>query len=144
MLFPLDTVRTRLQSHSGFLASGGFARLYRGVGPVLVGSAPSAAAFFLVYDCLRPRGVIPAAVAAEVSSALVMAPVEVLKQHRQIGSAAPLRSLYRGFGGIVARNVGFSMVQFSIWERTREKLGGAVAGMLAGVAAAAGPAPDAA
>ena len=41
VLFPLDTVKTRLQSKSGFRASGGFRGIYSGILPTAVGSAPS-------------------------------------------------------------------------------------------------------
>lgn len=40
-LYPLDTIKTRLQSEMGFRASGGFHKIYRGLGPALLGSAPS-------------------------------------------------------------------------------------------------------
>ena len=40
LFFPIDTVKTRLQSAQGFLHAGGFKGIYRGVGSVLVGSAP--------------------------------------------------------------------------------------------------------
>ena len=40
-LFPLDTIKTRLQSRRGFWASGGFKRIYAGIGPAAVSSAPS-------------------------------------------------------------------------------------------------------
>jgi len=40
-LFPLDTLKTRLQSQHGFFQSGGFRQLYKGIGPVVLGSAPS-------------------------------------------------------------------------------------------------------
>src|SRR5512140_1139106 len=49
-LYPLDTLKTRLQSSSGFLASGGFSGVYRGVGSAIVGSAPGAALFFCTYE----------------------------------------------------------------------------------------------
>lgn len=39
-LFPLDTLKTRLQSSEGFLKAGGFNGVYRGLGSVVVGSAP--------------------------------------------------------------------------------------------------------
>ena len=42
VLFPLDTVKTRLQSKSGFRASGGFRGIYSGILPAAAGSAPSA------------------------------------------------------------------------------------------------------
>jgi len=49
-LFPLDTLKTRLQSAEGFWKSGGFKRIYAGVGPAALGSAPNAALFFLTYE----------------------------------------------------------------------------------------------
>ena len=41
VLFPLDTIKTRLQSNKGFLSAGGFARIYAGLLPAILGSAPS-------------------------------------------------------------------------------------------------------
>ncbi|PSN73178.1 mitochondrial carrier [Corynespora cassiicola Philippines] len=52
-LYPLDTLKTRLQSSSGFASSGGFTGIYRGVGSALIGSAPGAALFFTTYDTLK-------------------------------------------------------------------------------------------
>ncbi|OAA63931.1 S-adenosylmethionine transporter of the mitochondrial inner membrane [Cordyceps fumosorosea ARSEF 2679] len=52
-LFPLDTLKTRLQSSSGFFASGGFAGIYRGIGSAVVGSAPGAAFFFCTYESAK-------------------------------------------------------------------------------------------
>jgi solute carrier family 25 S-adenosylmethionine transporter 26 len=52
-LYPLDTLKTRLQSSSGFAASGGFNGIYRGVGSAIVGSAPGAALFFITYDSIK-------------------------------------------------------------------------------------------
>ncbi|KZF19342.1 mitochondrial carrier [Xylona heveae TC161] len=49
-LFPIDTLKTRLQSSKGFAASGGFRGVYRGVGSAVVGSAPGAALFFVTYE----------------------------------------------------------------------------------------------
>ncbi|ROT38778.1 AgPET8, partial [Sodiomyces alkalinus F11] len=49
-LFPLDTLKTRLQSRAGFFPSGGFSGIYRGVGSAIVGSAPGAAFFFCTYE----------------------------------------------------------------------------------------------
>jgi len=41
VLFPLDTLKTRLQSKEGWLATGGIRRLYSGLTSTLFGSAPS-------------------------------------------------------------------------------------------------------
>jgi solute carrier family 25 S-adenosylmethionine transporter 26 len=77
MFFPLDTIKTRVQSSQGFWNSGGFKGVYRGVGSVGLGSAPggksigrdsadslkclveiadsSAAAFFVTYEALKKQ-----------------------------------------------------------------------------------------
>ena len=52
-LFPLDTLKTRLQSEQGFWKSGGFSRVYAGLGPAALGSAPNAAAFFVTYEGIK-------------------------------------------------------------------------------------------
>ncbi|OMJ30211.1 S-adenosylmethionine mitochondrial carrier protein [Smittium culicis] len=40
-LFPLDTIKTRLQSEKGFRATGGFRGVYSGLSSAVIGSAPS-------------------------------------------------------------------------------------------------------
>lgn len=40
-LYPVDTIKSRLQSQQGFSKAGGFSRLYRGLPPVLAGSIPN-------------------------------------------------------------------------------------------------------
>lgn len=40
LFFPIDTLKTRAQSHAGFFPSGGFSGVYRGLGSAVVGSAP--------------------------------------------------------------------------------------------------------
>ena len=52
-LFPLDTLKTRLQSEGGIWKSGGFRNIYAGLAPVAVGSAPNAAIFFVTYDIVK-------------------------------------------------------------------------------------------
>ena len=49
-LFPIDTLKTRLQSPQGFLKSGGFRGIYNGLGSAAAGSAPGAALFFSSYE----------------------------------------------------------------------------------------------
>lgn len=72
LFFPIDTIKTRLQSSQGFRAAGGFSGVYKGVGSVVVGSAPggkpwrrttapifscpspfAAAAFFSTYETMK-------------------------------------------------------------------------------------------
>ncbi|GAA6082207.1 S-adenosylmethionine mitochondrial carrier protein isoform X1 [Tachysurus ichikawai] len=52
-LFPLDTIKTRLQSQQGFHKAGGFRGIYAGVPSAAVGSFPNAAAFFVTYESTK-------------------------------------------------------------------------------------------
>ena len=100
-LFPLDTLKTRAQSPQGFRASGGFARVYAGLGPAALGSAPNAALFFLAYDSSKrflssktgsnrfePQVQMASAALGEMTACLVRVPVEIVKQRRQAGAAS--------------------------------------------------------
>ena len=95
-LFPLDTLKTRLQSSAGFWASGGFRGVYNGIGSAIVGSAPGAALFFVAYDGTKTKltpyvngssqeaGVhILAASLGEIAACAVRVPTEVVKQRAQ-------------------------------------------------------------
>ncbi|KAJ1954741.1 S-adenosylmethionine transporter, partial [Dispira parvispora] len=94
-LFPLDTIKTRLQSRAGFRGSGGFSGIYSGLLSAMVGSAPSAAAFFVAYEYLKhsigqnlgekyaPVVHMLAASGGEISACVVRVPTEVIKQRMQ-------------------------------------------------------------
>jgi solute carrier family 25 S-adenosylmethionine transporter 26 len=106
-LYPLDTLKTRLQSSAGFLASGGFTGIYRGVGSAIIGSAPGAALFFCTYEFSKgflsarrhakqltdgqdgewtaPIEHMIAASLGEVAACAVRVPTEVVKQRAQAG-----------------------------------------------------------
>ncbi|XP_022903468.2 S-adenosylmethionine mitochondrial carrier protein homolog [Onthophagus taurus] len=143
ILFPLDTIKTRLQSAQGFRNSGGFSGIYKGIGPQAIGSAPQAALFFCTYESCKyfmtplvPQQALPivymaGASLAEVVACLVRVPMEVVKQRRQTcpknstsmaialdawRSEGLLKGLYRGFGSTIIREVPFSFVQFPILE----------------------------
>lgn len=117
-LFPLDTLKTRLQSSAGFFASGGFTGIYRGIGSAVVGSAPGAAFFFCTYESTKQflaRTTLPqmttqgggggnalahmaAASLGEIAACAVRVPTEVVKQRAQAGqhggsSARALRAI---------------------------------------------------
>jgi solute carrier family 25 S-adenosylmethionine transporter 26 len=53
VLYPLDTIKTRLQSSGGLWRSGGFRIIYSGLASVVVGSAPAAALFFCAYELFK-------------------------------------------------------------------------------------------
>ena len=120
-LFPLDTIKTRLQSKHSFQAAGGFRNIYSGIGLVALASAPQHALFFCTYETIKKvakkerRGEDSAAIhfvaasLAEIVGCLVKVPVEVVKQRRQAGISTSnslivrqtlkkegVRGLYRG------------------------------------------------
>jgi len=107
-LYPLDTLKTRLQSPQGFLPSGGFSGIYAGVGSAIIGSAPGAALFFVSYeqtkaslasrrdarsalsglghgegDWTKPAEHMLAASIGEIAACAVRVPTEVVKQRAQ-------------------------------------------------------------
>lgn len=125
-LFPLDTLKTRLQSSAGFFPSGGFSGIYRGIGSALVGSAPGAAFFFCTYETAKSvlgkrirgsndddkgKGWVPADVVThmlasslgEIAACSVRVPTEVVKQRAQAGL----------HGGSSARALGHILGRYS-------------------------------
>lgn len=145
VLYPLDTLKTRLQSAEGFLRAGGFRGAYRGLGAAAAGSAPGAALFFGTYEAskraLAERRELPApavhmlaAAAGETVACLVRVPTEVVKQRMQASmhgyasvGGAVLRVLrdegplgfYTGFGVTLVREIPFAFVQFPIYEHLK-------------------------
>ena len=112
-LFPLDAIKTRLQSQAGFWQSGGFSRPYAGITATMAQSIPSAALFFAGYESTKyimsnlskntgdkeaiPKFIIhmTAASVGEVFACLVRVPAEVLKQRTQAKKAATVRIAFR-------------------------------------------------
>lgn len=111
-LYPLDTIKTRLQSNltsssygSGtnsilprHTALGTLRSIYAGLPSALLGSMPSAASFFVVYDTLKRRMITPstsptmqsyvhmlASSLGEVAACAIRVPTEVVKQRAQAG-----------------------------------------------------------
>ncbi|KAJ5120621.1 Mitochondrial substrate/solute carrier [Penicillium bovifimosum] len=182
-LYPLDTIKTRLQKARDHTAPQTrvslrqtFRGIYAGLPSVLFGSAPSAASFFIVYDGVK-RSLLPpqtpgtqpnpqsrthiifthslASSLGEIAACAVRVPTEVIKQRAQAGlfggssllalkdilslrHAAPsttasgtaqrgygqvIRELYRGAGITIAREIPFTVLQFTMWESMKEAYG---------------------
>uniref|UniRef100_A0A3Q2V1D5 Mitochondrial S-adenosylmethionine carrier protein n=1 Tax=Haplochromis burtoni TaxID=8153 RepID=A0A3Q2V1D5_HAPBU len=134
-LFPLDTIKTRLQSQQGFYKAGGFRGIYAGVPSAAVGSFPNAAAFFVTYEytkaLLGTGGVFAlphvapvthmlAASLGEVVACLIRVPTEVVKQRAQASlSSSTYNILLATLREEVCGNqklIPFSLVQFPLWE----------------------------
>lgn len=102
-LFPIDTIKTRLQAPQGFTKAGGFRGVYNGLGAAAAGSAPGAALFFSTYEFMKPQvlrlqtqfGIgenndaishMVAASLGEAVACLVRVPTEVVKAKMQTSS----------------------------------------------------------
>ncbi|KAI0005139.1 S-adenosylmethionine transporter [Russula compacta] len=149
LFYPIDSIKTRLQSDHGFYKAGGFRGIYNGVGSVIVGSAPGAAVFFCTYDTLKrilptPPHLAPinhmlSASVGEVAACLIRVPTEVIKTRSQISSygtlansslataklvwkTGGLKGFYRGFGTTVIREIPFTSLQFPMYELFKQRL----------------------
>lgn len=146
-IFPIDTIKTRLQSPVGFWKAGGFRGVYNGVSAVAAGSAPGAAAFFASYEWIKGRlsenskaekyaspsvrHMIAASV-GEAVACIIRVPTEVVKARMQTdGSASFLNTLqrtvaagelYRGFGITLMREIPFACIQFPLYEQLKTHL----------------------
>ena len=144
-LFPIDTIKTRLQSKHGFIKAGGFRGVYRGFASMMAGSPPSNACFFVTYEvskvhlhdrfssdatCHMFSGAI-----GEVASISARMPFEVVKQTAQASKILDsrgaltyvlrtngLRGLYSGYFSTIYRDVPFSAMLMPIWEYLKVSL----------------------
>ncbi|XP_071068252.1 mitochondrial S-adenosylmethionine carrier protein isoform X2 [Dasypus novemcinctus] len=158
ILFPLDTIKTRLQSPQGFTKAGGFRGIYAGVPSAAIGSFPNAAAFFITYEYVKwflhidsssylmPVKHMLAASAGEVVACLIRVPSEVVKQRAQVSASSRtfqifsnilyqegIQGLYRGYRSTVLREALWSWRQDHVVDSWQSAVCGAFAG---GVAAA--------
>ncbi|XP_013196022.2 mitochondrial S-adenosylmethionine carrier protein-like [Amyelois transitella] len=144
-LYPLDTLKTRLQSEKGFQKSGGFKGVYRGLLTVAASSMPTTALFFVSYESTKkvvspllpvqyaPIVHMTAAGIGEVLACVIRVPTEIAKQRKQTHAGIAKRSsvsilleayktegfrkgLYRGYLSTVARDLPFSFIELPVWE----------------------------
>lgn len=126
---------------------GGLSACYRGIAALAMGSMPSSAGFFVVYEAAKERlkrldagrspvaaHVLSAAI-AEMSACVIRNPFEVVKQQVQLGlhesTAAGFQAVWRfggfqgffvGMGTSMLRDVPFAALQLSLWEWLKLKL----------------------
>lgn len=142
-LYPIDTIKTRLQAVRG----GGkinFKGLYSGLAGNLAGVLPASALFVGVYEPTKQKllQIFPENLSAAAhltagaiggfAASLIRVPTEVVKQRLQTGqfASAPdavrliaskegFKGLYAGYGSFLLRDLPFDAIQFCIYEQLR-------------------------
>uniref|UniRef100_A0A5B7BW89 S-adenosylmethionine carrier 1 n=1 Tax=Davidia involucrata TaxID=16924 RepID=A0A5B7BW89_DAVIN len=142
-LYPIDTIKTRLQAAHG----GGkivLKGLYSGLAGNLVGVLPASAMFVGVYEPTKKKllKVFPENLSAVahltagaiggLAASLIRVPTEVVKQRMQTGqfASAPdavrlivsregFKGLYAGYGSFLLRDLPFDAIQFCLYEQLR-------------------------
>ena len=145
-IFPLDSLKTRLQAPQGFQRAGGTTGLFRGVLAAAMGAVPGGAVFFGVYEYTRhiaqggatsphwSTDAVAATVAA-TASCLVRNPAVVVTQRMQVGQYGTLPSavatmwrtegamgFYAGLQVSVLRELPFAFIQFPLYESLKRLL----------------------
>ena len=152
VLFPLDTIKTRLQTKGVKLGADIFKGMYNGILPAVVASAPGGASFFGAYDLTKKLATawlakyrpdkdnssivnIAAAIGADLTSSLVRTPFETMKQQVQAGKHLTsleafqailkhegIAGLYNGYFSLAARELPFDLIQFPMYEAMKAEL----------------------
>lgn len=131
-IYPLDTLRARLQAPGGFERAGGYRSLYRGMPIALMGSAPGSALFFCTFEAIQevslPLGLLAssavAAVGGELVASCVRSPTELFKQRRQTNSKlSKTCSIFLGWRATVARDLPFSTIQYPLYMLSKRLFG---------------------
>ncbi|KAI3465432.1 hypothetical protein Pfo_022095 [Paulownia fortunei] len=143
VLYPIDTIKTRLQAVRGggeIILKG----LYSGLAGNLAGVIPASALFIGVYEPTKQKLLkmlpenfsaiahLAAGAVGGAASSIVRVPTEVIKQRIQTGQfvSAPdavrlivakegFRGLYAGYGSFLLRDLPFDAIQFCIYEQLR-------------------------
>lgn len=143
ILYPIDTIKTRLQA----ARAGGqivFKGLYSGLAGNIAGVLPASALFVGVYEPVKQKllEILPenlssvahltAGVVGGATASLVRVPTEVVKQRMQTGqfrsahgavheiaAKEGIRGLYAGGGAFLLRDLPFDAIQFCIYEQIK-------------------------
>ncbi|KAJ6996717.1 hypothetical protein NC653_013343 [Populus alba x Populus x berolinensis] len=147
-LYPIDTIKTRLQAGFSWAARGGgkimLKGLYSGLAGNLAGVLPASALFVGVYEPTKQKLLktfpenlsavahLTAGAVGGIAASLIRVPTEVVKQRMQTGqfTSAPdavrlivskegFKGFYAGYGSFLLRDLPFDAIQFCIYEQLR-------------------------
>lgn len=151
VLFPLDTIKTRIQAtikgrKIDYVKQACNVSKYSGLKSQVFSSFPAAAAFFSTYDFTKyilldklkvKKDYIVhmcGAILGEASQVIIRNPFELIKQNMQIGKYNSIKEslisifkeggfkgLYRGYFITVLREVPFGIIQYPLYEKFRNQ-----------------------
>ena len=141
VLFPIDSIKTRLQASTrdkNYTFEAKKVNKFRGFISSMLASFPCAATFWTTYEVMKlsmptqlslPLQHFLAASVAESTQALIRNPFEVIKQNQQIGKyhtifeavgdifrKSGIRGFYKGYLSLIGREIPFSGLQFPLYE----------------------------
>jgi solute carrier family 25 S-adenosylmethionine transporter 26 len=141
-LYPIDTIKTRLQvarAGGGIVWKG----LYKGLAGNIAGVIPASAIFMGVYEPVKRTvkdcggsdlaAQFAAATLAGTAASLVRVPTEVVKQRMQMGEFGSAtgavrailakeglrKGLYAGYGSFLLRDLPFDAIEFIAYEQAK-------------------------
>ncbi|KAK9271683.1 hypothetical protein L1049_002046 [Liquidambar formosana] len=129
-LYPIDTIKTRLQSARGggkIMLDG----LYSGLAGNLAGVLPASAIFVGVYEPTKQKLLklfpenlsavahLTAGALGGFAASLVRVPTEAPDAVRLIVSKEGFKGLYAGYGSFLLRDLPFDAIQFCLYEQLR-------------------------
>lgn len=142
-LYPIDTIKTRLQATKG-ISKIEWKGLYAGLAGNIAGVLPASAIFVGVYEPTKTKLLemfpeylsavahLTAGAIGGAASSLIRVPTEVVKQRMQLSEfkSAPdavrlilrkegIKGLYAGYGSFLLRDLPFDAIQFCIYEQLR-------------------------
>lgn len=152
ILFPLDTIKTRLQSKEGFIETGGFKNIYKGLGASIIGSIPATAIFFLtltstkklfesIYtnpETFKKYEFITEIISSFISESVactIRVPAETMKQRiqvdknegivsvfRKIKKNEGINGFYRAYIPMLSRELPYSCIEYPFYGLLCRKL----------------------
>jgi len=145
VLYPIDTVKTRLQTSGTIgISVSDWKQLYSGLTGGLVGHVPSSALFFAVYETTRVLYLEPklgigsgssqllASALGNIAASTIRVPTEVVKTRMQSGAESSLGDtvsnilerdgipgLFRGYPAFLLRDLPFDAIEFVAYEQLK-------------------------
>lgn len=134
LMYPIDTIKTRLQYKASAFT---LTRIFSGLTPTLLTSAPSAMIFFYTFSHFD-SSVWRASFIAEICASTFRIPTDMIKQQLQTFQPITLRNYPQAFVWTMLRDIPFALIQYPLYFTLHDQfqvsacVSGAVSGALAG------------